>query len=64
MSSDESGDEMEFLAPSGKAKHDLILKPDPADNQSGFFKSAKKQHPMFPFREDKVRYDDYGEIIR
>ena len=63
-SSDESGDEMQFHAPSGKTKHDIILKSEPGDTQSGFFKSVKKQFPMFPFREEKVRCDDYGEIIR
>ncbi|XP_046401848.1 probable cleavage and polyadenylation specificity factor subunit 2 [Ischnura elegans] len=29
-----------------------------------FFKSSKKQHPMFPFYEEKVKFDEYGEIIR
>ncbi|CAH1791432.1 unnamed protein product, partial [Owenia fusiformis] len=30
----------------------------------GFFKQVKKSFPMFPFHEEKVRWDDYGEIIR
>uniref|UniRef100_A0A915EET8 Cleavage and polyadenylation specificity factor subunit 2 n=1 Tax=Ditylenchus dipsaci TaxID=166011 RepID=A0A915EET8_9BILA len=29
-----------------------------------FFKQAKKQFPMYPFQEEKSRWDDYGEIIR
>uniref|UniRef100_A0A914GYR1 Cleavage and polyadenylation specificity factor subunit 2 n=1 Tax=Globodera rostochiensis TaxID=31243 RepID=A0A914GYR1_GLORO len=29
-----------------------------------FFKQNKKQFPMFPYQEEKSRWDDYGEIIR
>jgi cleavage and polyadenylation specificity factor subunit 2 len=30
----------------------------------GFFKQAKKNYPMFPMSEERIRWDDYGEIIR
>ncbi|KAK0057009.1 cleavage and polyadenylation specificity factor subunit 2, partial [Biomphalaria pfeifferi] len=33
-------------------------------SRTGFFKQAKKSYPMFPFVEEKVKADDYGEIIR
>ena len=57
--SSESDDDMD-MAPSIKGKHDLMkdLKP------SSYFKASKKQYPMFPHFEEKVKYDDYGEIIR
>uniref|UniRef100_A0A915NLU6 Cleavage and polyadenylation specificity factor subunit 2 n=2 Tax=Meloidogyne TaxID=189290 RepID=A0A915NLU6_9BILA len=29
-----------------------------------FFKQNKKQFPMFPYQEEKSRWDDYGEVIR
>ncbi|KAF7638849.1 Cleavage and polyadenylation specificity factor subunit 2 [Meloidogyne graminicola] len=29
-----------------------------------FFKQNKKQFPMFPYQEEKSKWDDYGEIIR
>ncbi|KAJ8309379.1 hypothetical protein KUTeg_014253 [Tegillarca granosa] len=32
-------------------------------SRTGFFKQAKKAYPMFPFSEDKIKWDEYGEII-
>ncbi|CAD6190076.1 unnamed protein product [Caenorhabditis auriculariae] len=32
--------------------------------KTSFFKTTKKSFPMYPFMEEKVRMDDYGEIIR
>ena len=29
-----------------------------------FFKSNKSKYPMYPLHEEKIRWDDYGEIIR
>lgn len=36
------------------------------DNQqkASFFKSTKKSFPMYPYIEEKVKWDDYGEIIK
>ena len=47
-----------------KVKHDIVMKPESAKKQSGFFKSNKSRFPMYPCHEDKIKYDDYGEIIR
>ena len=32
--------------------------------RTGFFKQAKKAYPMFPLVEEKIKWDDYGELIR
>ncbi|KAL3183685.1 hypothetical protein MRX96_033776 [Rhipicephalus microplus] len=40
--------------PKGEAKSKSI----------GFFKQAKKSYLMFPVKEEKIKWDDYGEIIR
>ncbi|RUS90562.1 hypothetical protein EGW08_001650 [Elysia chlorotica] len=32
--------------------------------RTGFFKQAKKSYPMFPYVEEKIKSDEYGEIIR
>ncbi|CAI2353228.1 unnamed protein product [Caenorhabditis sp. 36 PRJEB53466] len=36
------------------------------DNQqkTSFFKTTKKSFPMFPYIEEKVKWDDYGEVIK
>ncbi|XP_059486908.1 probable cleavage and polyadenylation specificity factor subunit 2 [Neocloeon triangulifer] len=60
FSSDESDNEMEQVA---LGKHDLVVKQE-VKTKTGFFKSNKKQFPMYPFQEEKVKYDEYGEIIR
>lgn len=44
-------------------RHDIVVKQE-GKLTSGFFKSIKKQHPMFPFHEEKIKCDEYGEIIR
>ena len=45
-------------------KHDIVMKPDSVKKQSGFFKSNKSRYPMYPCHEEKIKYDEYGEIIR
>lgn len=63
-SSDESEDEMETeVTPGVKTKHDLMLKSE-SKARTGFFKQAKKSYPMFPLKEEKVKWDEYGEIIK
>lgn len=48
--------------PSSKApRHDLMK--EESKLHSTFFKQTKS-YPMFPCREDKVKWDDYGEPIR
>jgi len=48
------------------SRHDLMfgmdLKAKPGSG--GFFKSAKKTYPMYPLKEEKIKWDDYGEIIK
>lgn len=58
--SSESDDELEI---SVIGRHDIVVKQE-GKLSTGFFKSIKKQHPMFPFHEDKIKCDEYGEIIR
>ncbi|KAH8343595.1 hypothetical protein KR084_005544, partial [Drosophila pseudotakahashii] len=43
-------------------KHDIVVRPE-GRHHSGFFKSNKRHHVMFPYHEEKVKYDEYGEII-
>lgn len=60
-------------------KHDIILRPtaesEAAQGAAGseirgvsmakaFFKSTKSKYPMYPHYEEKIRWDDYGEIIK
>ena len=37
---------------------------DVKSKSSGFFKSAKKTYPMYPLREEKLKWDDYGEAVK
>lgn len=64
-SSDDSDLEMEVEGSSCllKAKHDLMMKSE-RNSRSGFFKQAKKSYPMFPFHEERLKWDEFGEIIR
>ena len=57
-------------------KHDIIMKSSTSTAQDAalglmlgaqkqsFFKSTKSKYPMFPFHEVKIKWDDYGEIIK
>ncbi|XP_017769181.1 PREDICTED: probable cleavage and polyadenylation specificity factor subunit 2 [Nicrophorus vespilloides] len=58
----DSDDDIEMSVIS-KGKHDIVIKQE-GKIHGGFFKATKKQHPMFPFHEDKIKSDDYGEIIK
>ena len=60
--SSDSEDELDLSAVS-KGKHDLLVKAE-TKSHPGFFKSSKKQFPLFPFFEEKIKYDEYGELIR
>ncbi|KAI0233701.1 Cleavage and polyadenylation specificity factor subunit 2 [Lamellibrachia satsuma] len=75
-SSDESDTEMDTEVEGGKTggvvgsqtaplktKYDLMMKSE-NKGRTGFFKQAKKAYPMFPLVEEKIKWDDYGEIIR
>ncbi|KAK0084884.1 hypothetical protein PV326_006112, partial [Microctonus aethiopoides] len=56
-----SGSDDEIEVGGGRGKHDLLVK---QETKQGFFKQSKKQHPMYPFVEEKIKNDEYGEIIR
>lgn len=59
--SSDSDDDIEMNVITGK--HDIVVRPE-GRAHTGFFKSSRKQHAMFPFVEEKLRHDDYGEIIQ
>lgn len=59
--SSDSDDDIEMNVITGK--HDIVVRPQ-GRATTGFFKSSKKQYAMFPFHEEKIRHDDYGEIIQ
>ncbi|XP_053969737.1 probable cleavage and polyadenylation specificity factor subunit 2 [Anastrepha ludens] len=59
-SSSDSDDDIEMSVITGK--HDIVVRPE-GRHHSGFFKSTKKHYAMFPFHEEKIKCDEYGEII-
>ncbi|XP_063500038.1 cleavage and polyadenylation specificity factor subunit 2 isoform X2 [Symphalangus syndactylus] len=63
-SSDESDIEEDIDQPSAhKMKHDLMMKGE-GSRKGSFFKQAKKSYPMFPAPEERIKWDEYGEIIK
>lgn len=61
-SSDEESNTMNMdsmIVPTGK--HDLMKI---QENKNRFFKHSKKQFPIFPCKEDMVKWDEYGEFIK
>ncbi|XP_033127154.1 cleavage and polyadenylation specificity factor subunit 2-like, partial [Anneissia japonica] len=64
-SSDESGDELDNdMKGLSKSSHDLMMKPEGGKKGTSFFKHARKSYPMFPFHEERIKWDEYGELIR
>ena len=69
-----SDEEMETTGKSASSlkpiKHDIIMRvpgdgSDPASSRPrAFFKSNRSKFPMYPHHEEKIRWDDYGEIIK
>lgn len=61
-----------------RIRHDIVVRSEDGKINAGgvgasgggggavqhFFKSSKKNPTMFPFFEDKIKFDEYGEIIR
>lgn len=58
----ESDDDIEMSVIS-KGRHDIVIKQE-GKQTAGFFKVTKKQYPMYPFHEEKIKCDEYGEIIK
>lgn len=46
-----------------KSKYDLMLTDEKLRSKSSFFKQAKI-YPMFPYKEERLKWDDYGEVIK
>jgi cleavage and polyadenylation specificity factor subunit 2 len=71
-----SDEEMDIIKPvlagatAKPVRHDIIMRPlagvenDAEGRRRAFFKSTKSKFPMYPHYEEKIRWDDYGEIIR
>lgn len=64
-SSDESDidDDLDQPAVVKTKHHDLMMKSE-GSRKGSFFKQAKKAYPMFPMHEERIKWDEYGEIIR
>uniref|UniRef100_A0A673AU12 Cleavage and polyadenylation specificity factor subunit 2 n=1 Tax=Sphaeramia orbicularis TaxID=375764 RepID=A0A673AU12_9TELE len=64
-SSDESDmdDDLDQPAAVKTKHHDLMMKGE-GSRKGSFFKQAKKSYPMFPSHEERIKWDEYGEIIR
>lgn len=60
--SSESDDELEMSVVT-KGRHDIVVKQE-GKLSTSFFKTTKRTHPMFPFHEEKIKCDEYGEIIK
>lgn len=60
-SSDSEEDDIEMKVITGK--HDIVVRPE-GRTHSGFFKSSKKQFAMFPMHEERIKFDEYGEVIQ
>ncbi|KAJ3647638.1 hypothetical protein Zmor_019503 [Zophobas morio] len=58
----DSDDDIEMSVIS-KGRHDIVIKQE-GKQSGGFFKVTKKQYPIYPFQEEKIKCDEYGEIIR
>ncbi|XP_044264414.1 probable cleavage and polyadenylation specificity factor subunit 2 [Tribolium madens] len=58
----DSDDDIEMSVIS-KGRHDIVIKQE-GKTSGGFFKVTKKQYPIYPFHEEKIKCDEYGEIIR
>ncbi|CAG9860487.1 unnamed protein product [Phyllotreta striolata] len=51
------------MSVTSKGKHDIVIKQE-GKISTGFFKVTKKMYPMYPFKEDKIKSDEYGEIVK
>jgi len=62
-SESESEEEEGNIKPELKSKYDLVLSDEKIRSKGNFFKQAKT-FPIFPFKEERLKWDDYGEMIR
>ena len=63
--SDEEDRKVGLAHLTGRNRHDIVVRSeDKSSSVQNFFKSSKKNPTMFPYFEDKIKFDEYGEIIR
>jgi cleavage and polyadenylation specificity factor subunit 2 len=55
------GIEISGMTELSQHKHDIMSREQ--NKGQGFFKQTRT-YPMFPFLEKKMRFDDYGEMVR
>ncbi|KAF6213184.1 hypothetical protein GE061_010900 [Apolygus lucorum] len=55
---DSSDDELELLSVI-KSTHDLVVKPERRNKNKN-----KKTYPMYPVNDAKIKFDDYGELVK
>ncbi|CAH2012768.1 unnamed protein product [Acanthoscelides obtectus] len=60
---DSDSDEDIEMSVISKGRHDIVIKQE-GKISGGFFKVTKKMHPMYPFHEEKIKCDEYGEVIK
>lgn len=41
-----------------KGRHDIVIKQE-GKVSGGFFKVTKKHYPMYPFKEEKIKVNNY-----
>ena len=71
MDSDDSDDDSDSeikitgIYHGNRVSHDLFIKHGQEANiESGIFKTSKSKYPIFPYVEEKIKCDEYGEVIR
>ncbi|VDP06542.1 unnamed protein product [Soboliphyme baturini] len=61
-SSEDSNDEEVGVEDAAEYTYDVMFRFE-QQQKASFFKHAKKTYPLLPFVEEKIKWDDYGEII-
>ena len=61
--SDEDEEEEDTKTGLKNRGHDLLMREGGKQRGRGFFKQANKAYPMYPCPDNKVKWDDYGEVI-
>lgn len=62
--SSESEDDVQLLSVV-RGTHDLVVKSERKSTaKRSKSKSARKSYPMFPCVDQKIKVDEYGEVIR
>ena len=62
-----SDEEMDVTVSGPNVKRDIIAKPEHSRQKSGhtgFFKEAKNKFPSYPYHQEHLKWDEYGEFVR